>query len=371
MKKLIYLSNGIIPSMSANSVHVMKMCNAFSKNIETILIGVASESKSDPSDFYGTTNPFALKLIKKYKGILGSLIYLFRILTLVAREKTALFYGRHTIALFLLSKMDHRVAYESHQMPQNRFRCFLEASMFRQKKFLKLVVISQALKKDYMRQFLFLKDEMVVVSHDAADLPMITADKNKNKNIVVGYVGHLYAGRGIELILGMAKRRPSLSFELVGGQKEDVIYWKDKSVNLPNVVFRGHAQPKDLHSYYARFDIVLAPYQLGVNQGDEKTDTTKWMSPMKIFEYMAFGLPIICSDIPVLREILNKNNAILVSPSNLDAWCTALDQLQNPSLRKRLGDNAHETVATNYTWEIRAKKILNAVLSEPTIKTSV
>ena len=113
--------------------------------------------------------------------------------------------------------------------PKIDLGAFWRPRWFRQKKFLKLVVISQALKKDYLRQFLFLKDEMVVVSHDAADLPMITADKNENKKIVVGYVGHLYAGRGIELILGMAKRRPSLSFELVGGQKEDVINWKDKS----------------------------------------------------------------------------------------------------------------------------------------------
>ena len=371
MKKLIYLSNGIIPSTSANSVHVMKMCSAFSKNIETILIGVAAESKSDPFDFYGTTNLFDLKLIKKYKGILGSFIYLFRMLALVAGEKEALFYGRHTIALFLLSKMNHKVAYESHQMPQNKFRSFIEGSMFRQKKFLRIVVISEALKKDYLRQFLFLKDEMVVVSHDAADLPMITADKNKNKKIVVGYVGHLYAGRGVELILGMAERRPSLIFELVGGQKEDVINWKQKSANLPDVVFRGHIQPKNLHSFYKRLDIVLAPYQIGVNQGDGKTDTTKWMSPMKIFEYMAFGLPIICSDIPVLGEILNKNNAILVSSSNLDAWCAALDELQNSRTRKILGVNAYKTVSANHTWEIRAKKILDKVLLEPTNQTSV
>ena len=103
MKKLIYLSNGIIPSKSANSVHVMKMCSAFSENIETILIGVASESKSDPSEFYGTTKPFALKLIKKYKGILGSLIYLLRILTLVAREKdSTVLWQTHNCSLFTL-----------------------------------------------------------------------------------------------------------------------------------------------------------------------------------------------------------------------------------------------------------------------------
>ena len=337
----------------------MKMCNAFSKDIDTTLIGVISELKSDPFHFYGIPRCFRLNLIRKYRGILGSFFQIFRILILAAAEKEALFYGRHTIALFLLSKINYQVAYESHQMPPNNIRAFIEALMFKQKKFVKLVVISHALKRDYLKRFLSLKEDMIVVSHDAADLPKSKPHKKQNKEKVVGYVGHLYTGRGIDLILKLAKRRPNFHFELVGGKQEDVTHWRSRSANLSNVVFRGHVPPKDLHSFYKKFDIVLAPYQLGANQDDGKTNTNKWMSPMKIFEYMSFGLPIICSDIPVLREILNKNNAILVPPDDLDAWCSALDKLENSHRRKKLGTNAYKDLRTNYTWEIRAKNILN------------
>ena len=57
------------------------------------------------------------------------------------------------------------------------------------------------------------------------------------------------------------------------------------------------------------------PYQAKVSIGVKGHDTGRWMSPMKMFEYMAAGVPVISSDLAVLREILiNEKNALLVSP---------------------------------------------------------
>ena len=108
-------------------------------------------------------------------------------------------------------------------------------------------------------------------------------------------------------------------------------------------------------------DILLMPYQEKVSIGVKGHDTAQWMSPMKMFEYMATGLPIISSDLPSLREVLqNKKNALLVSPSDPRAWCDALDCLSLDSeLACRIGKKAYQDYKDKYTWGARARKIIS------------
>ena len=91
------------------------------------------------------------------------------------------------------------------------------------------------------------------------------------------------------------------------------------------------------------------PYQTKVSIGSKGHDTGRWMSPMKMFEYMAAGVPIISSDLPVLREILrNEENALLVSPSKHKEWCMALDRLSNdPVLAESIGKCAYSDYKKN------------------------
>src|SRR5690606_19941153 len=89
-------------------------------------------------------------------------------------------------------------------------------------------------------------------------------------------------------------------------------------------------------------------------------DTTRWMSPMKIFEYMALGLPIVCSDLPVIREILSDGiTALLVPPNDPDAWSAALVRLRDEAaLAERIARNALQQQRTEFNWVSRAEAIL-------------
>ena len=83
------------------------------------------------------------------------------------------------------------------------------------------------------------------------------------------------------------------------------------------------------------------------------------MSPMKMFEYMSYGLPIISSDINVLREVLNENNSILVEPENIRKWDIALKELvKNFSLRKSIANEAKLLLEKKYTWAKRAERVI-------------
>ena len=81
-----------------------------------------------------------------------------------------------------------------------------------------------------------------------------------------------------------------------------------------------------------------------------------------MFEYMSTGVPIISSDLPVLREVLKSGeNAILVSASSPNDWCAALDRiLSNHSLAVSVASKAYKDYSECYTWRKRAQIILQA-----------
>ena len=361
--KIVYMSNAIIPSQSANSVHVMKMCSAFSKYFETVLFAVEGELKTDPYKYYGSEKNFSLIKIKKSNNYIGSIKYIITVLFLFKNDQDTCAYGRQTLVLFLLSLMRTNVAYEVHAIPDNKFRELIERIIFKQKKFQKLIVISEALKKDYLKIFSNLASGDIVVAHDGADLPKKKMVKRVvKKTFKVGYIGHLYQGRGVEIILQLAKNFPEIEFSVVGGLDKDVKFWLKEAAEIDNIKFHGHVSHGALAEFYRAFDIMLAPYQIGINQSNGKSDTSKWMSPMKIFEYMSYGKPIISSDIPVLREVLNENNSILVKPSDIKAWSLAIEALKSQDKRDLLGDAAYADFCNYYTWDKRVKHILSKLI---------
>jgi len=82
---------------------------------------------------------------------------------------------------------------------------------------------------------------------------------------------------------------------------------------------------------------------------------------MKLFEYMACGRPILSSDLPVLQEVLNSENARLLPADDLDAWVAALQELAaSPETCLRLSTRARRDVAA-YTWQRRAARILEGI----------
>ena len=103
------------------------------------------------------------------------------------------------------------------------------------------------------------------------------------------------------------------------------------------------------------------PYQDKVSINVKGQDTSKWMSPLKLFEYMSVKKPIISSNLPVLREVLKSNyNCKLVKYNNIIEWNKAINIIYtNQNYAKYLSNNAYNDFINNYTWEIRAIKIYN------------
>jgi glycosyltransferase involved in cell wall biosynthesis len=175
---------------------------------------------------------------------------------------------------------------------------------------------------------------------------------------MAGYTGHLYAGRGISLILEMARELPEIRFLLVGGRPEDVARRKQQAGDLDNVAFTGFVPQAEMPNYQAACDVFLMPHGRKV-AGSSGADIAEFTNPLKMFEYLACGRPIMASNLTILREILSEENAVILPSENPQPWIKALRMLQSsPGRRKELSEAAKKT-ASLYSWEKRAQRVLH------------
>jgi len=258
--------------------------------------------------------------------------------------------------------------YEAHCPPHNQIHYLLQKVLFKSIFFKHLVVISNVLKQEYERLYPCLRYKRIIVAHDGADPPNEQDESPKflikwpgrPGVLQVGYIGNLYPGKGVEVIVKLASLLPDMDFHIIGGTEKDVYYWK-KRFNYPNLFFHGFIPPSQTQQYRAACDILLLPAQYKVATDSKgKGDISRWMSPLKLFEYMASRRAIIASNLPTISEVLqNEYNALLVKPDSIDEWIQALQRLSKDKLlREKLANNAFIDLINKYTWYNRARNVL-------------
>ncbi len=364
--KVIYLSDSKIPSRSANSVHVMKMCAALCEvGIDTTLISKKGGSpKVDLFFDYAVTKKFTIKQFSSGSGKIGSIWYNLQCLIHIQQyPRDTEIYGRSIIGVYLSLLIGFQsVNLELHQPPMNKLRRYVLSKIFKHKNFKNLIVITHTLRDYYCNTFDSLKGNVYVLPDGADSIVLHNNYKNPfpaSNGLVVTYTGQLYSGKAMEILLPLAARCPKVQFKIIGGDDIDVQHWK-KQVSVPNINFYGFMPQSDLSPYRVHSDVLIAPYSEQVTPLGGKEDIASWMSPLKIFEYMATGKAIICSNLPVLREVLEHNKtAILCNPNNIDEWVKAIESLEDEGLRTKLGTNAQTKFLQQYTWHKRAESLKN------------
>lgn len=374
--KILYLSYSAIPSNMASSLQVMKMCNAFAHNGHKVLLlaperpDIQQKDIEDVYKFYDVKNLFDIKRVKFMDKLLSSIfskkiVYSITIIKDIKTYNPDLVYGRLIIGCFVAAFMGYNVILELHNKVPSRFDRFLLKILKKSKKLKKLVAVTNTLRQ-YCMDNLKINEQKIYVIPSGTDEVVNFDEKidlKKREALQVGYVGNLYKGKGVEIIISLAEKLPKVDFHIVGGTEKDISFWKAQC-NLPNIYFHGFVPPYDLHKYINAFDICLLPNQKVVfgsiqDKKNPKANIGDITSPLKMFQYMAHKKPIIASDLPVLREILNEKNAFLVPPDDINAWIKAIKLLKdNNDLRKTIANNAYQDFINNYTWIQRAEKVI-------------
>jgi len=374
--RIVYLSASSIPSRAANSIHVMRMCQAFVKNGHEVVLmaprrGDAMCDVDDAFSFYGVEKGFVINRLP-WLSVKGKhYTYGYWAATKAKSMRPDLVYGRNLIACFFASLMKMPVVFESHA-PADNGGCMLKwmfRRLIRCANFQRLVVITHSLKEYYLARYPFLT-RRICVAPDGADFvseSRIPVElPRRSERLQVGYTGHLYPGRGIEVIEELARVCAWADFHIVGGTDQDIHAVRSRTQSLTNFFIHGFKRPAEADRYRLAADVLVAPYQRRVSVyggGNGGLDTVKWMSPLKLFEYMAAGKAILCSNLPVIREVLSDNaTAILVPPDDIHAWSKALLSLRDDSeFRTELGRAARAEFLARYTWEHRADSVLSGL----------
>jgi glycosyltransferase involved in cell wall biosynthesis len=176
------------------------------------------------------------------------------------------------------------------------------------------------------------------------------------------YVGQLYPWKGAGLVVDVAARVPEAKVVIVGGQTNwtqddpDIAALGERARQLgvaERVELRGHVP-------YDRVPAALAEASVALLPLPDEPVARLFTSPLKLFDYMAAGVPIVASDLPALREVLHhEQNALLATPGDPDAFAAAVKRvLTDPDLATRLGAQARADVH-GYSWDARAAALLD------------
>jgi glycosyltransferase involved in cell wall biosynthesis len=343
------------------------MCSALQRGGHDVTLYAprfrAGNGQLDIAEYYGLAERFAFRprLLPAVRG--GSHIFAAGAAR-VARATADLTYTRTIEGAFYATLFGAPTIFEAHA-PVEVFRPhrrWMLSRVIRSRHTRRIVVISNYLRDRYLE----MGATSVVVAADAADLPRATGVASVSPGggpLRIGFAGSLYRGRGVDLLLALARRCPWAVFEVYGGPLTSANGTRIELQQPPNLRFHGRVDPARVPELLAGCDVLVAPYERAVFTATNRMDTSRWMSPLKIFEYMAVRRPILCSDLPAIREILDDGvTALLCAPDELDAWVRALVALRDaPDLRARLADAAFARLQRDYTWTVRVERIMEGL----------
>lgn len=235
--------------------------------------------------------------------------------------------------------------------------------LYRNRNLVRMTTNSRALKELFEKWKLVPDCGIVAAPNGSLEYPLDEMAQDwpgRAGGVQAGYIGHLYPGRGVDVIIGCARIMSGVDFHIVGGDETDIVYWSGQT-DFSNLFFHGFVKHSEVHRYRNNCHVLLAPYQAkNVTMAGGKGDSSAYMNPIKIIEYLSAQKPIIASDLPVLREILeHERNALLCPPDDVHAWLRCLERLRDePDLGKRLAEAAYYDFISKYTWTKRAQTVL-------------
>jgi glycosyltransferase involved in cell wall biosynthesis len=169
---------------------------------------------------------------------------------------------------------------------------------------------------------------------------------------VVVYTGGLLAWKGVDILVQAARRLPAVQFVIVGGMNADVEALAPAARAAGNVRLDGFKNPTRVPLYLAAADVGAVPNR------SRPAISSRYTSPLKIFEAMAVGLPLVVSDLFSMRDVLDPDQAEFVAADDAEALAAGLARvLGDDDLRRGLAQRIRGSAA-QATWDGRAQRLV-------------
>jgi glycosyltransferase involved in cell wall biosynthesis len=357
----IYIMRTDLPGTSAHTVHVMKICEELSKIYKgrfCCMVRHKSGSNEEICAKYGTRDFDIRELGDKCDGKLVTYKFAWQayrfmrkngIKNCITRDPmTAVFAGFAgiNVVLDLHGDVRHLCGRGYH---------FFKMKSLAGRKNLHFTAVTNSIKEYFVKEYGREYEKMRVIPNgitvdNYADLTQ--ENVLKRERITLGYIGKFSVGKGIGLIADIAKSCSGCDFIMCGGSREDAE--RETGKKFPeNVTFMGYVDNKDVPDIMEKMDIMLLPNKADQVCAGEQMGA--YTSPIKMFEYMASGRPLIASDIPVLREVLDETNSFLAGDGDVEKWVQTIEKIAaDRESARHVAAKAREDVR-KYTWKARAE----------------
>ena len=379
--RLIYFTSVRLPSEKAHAIQIYEMCNAFCGNFDVLLVTpkrfqsnkllreTSVEEYFGPCAFDVYTFNSVDELSPRWPryrfvvglGFLLRLIWSVLFLTLRVVRSSDIVFTREWWPAVLMRLLGLRVVYEAHQFNTSSLTKSAVLRGLRlltfARKMLPLVVISSRLSSSFQQ----IGFRQILVAHDAVNESLIGSEadgRGSKKNVYdVVYTGHLFPEKGVDLVIHAAVSFPELKFCIVGGLPGDVerLQTLASALGAYNVEFVGLVDPVSAREFQRLAKILILP------QRDETAQ-----SPLKLFEYMASGVPTIVSGTRPICEVFKEEyHGAVFEPGNLgDLTDTLASVLLNYEGALQKARAARLFVKENHTWTARADVITKFIRKE-------
>ncbi|MDY7033280.1 MAG: glycosyltransferase [Thermodesulfobacteriota bacterium] len=382
--KLLYIHNTPIDSEKANLVQVVQMCHAFANNGVDLVLALPSSSKSEivhddqkenfcnefgvDMNFDIVTYP-KITLFGKLKKIGGY----FGVKRLLENSVTDICFLRNVSYIDLVMSNNFPVVFECHEAKLhhqpllNLFWTHRLVKNSTDKRFLKFIAISEALALFWREKNI--PASKIIISHDGFNHLQFAEPMEKTtcriklnlptKRKIVMYLGSLYRDRGIKNILKLAKIFDDVLFVVVGGPDNEKDKLKDisRKEDLVNIIFTGRISHNKVKDYLFSADVLLMVWT-------DQVKTIHICSPLKMFEYMAAGRIIVGHGYPTIKEVLTDGEtALLAPPGDFTKLKEKLQSALDDHSCEKLAVQARESAFSKYSWDLRAKYILDHLSS--------
>ncbi len=384
--RILYFADIRFPLERANGIQTAETCHALARRGHDIRLVVRPDTASeprDPWDFYGLPRHERLALVRVRTAgnqAVRRAIYLSRAVTLVLNARPGVVFTRDLgVASLLLRLPASRrppLVHESHglapvvsqELPALLSNRSIAASTAKLGRLMRrerrvwmgadgYVTITRALACDLaaafghrMRPAEVIPDGVRIDGRRSFDLPV------PGPAPVVCYAGHLYPWKGVDVLLEALAMLPFAHGLIVGGLEgePDLARTKEKARELGidgRVEFTGAVQPREVRRFLERASVLVLPNR-------PNAISTRYTSPLKLFEYLEVGRPIVASDLPALREVLEDGrNAVLAPAGDAQALAGAIGRiLEDRDLAERIARQAFED-ASAFSWDRRAERL--------------
>ena len=397
---IVYLTLATLPSNKANVIQTVRMCDAFARRGCLVYLlapckfgrsrirGILEEIRN----FYGIKTQFKLiplippllwtrnKKINVIVHLLTSLLYVFTCIVFVnllkkLQHRKVFLFTRTPLLLImlqvlrcLLGKM--KIIYESHNIQYElKTQGKLKPLFIRGLECASLIVsISRSLAVKIKR--IMRGDVSVMTLHDAHDPTLLKGFSITSGELradlglpqdkwIVAYIGQLWPWKKPEFIIDAFRfvKDHDVILLFVGGSEQDIRRLREYAarINVKNVIFKKFVQPSIVPKYLMAADCLV--------HYTPSTGLLKSYSPLKIFEYMAAGKPILAPRQPWIEEVLKDGETALLFDE--DSPCDLAEKIKllrrDKELAKRISRNA-KLESSKYTYEKRAEKLIEVLM---------